>query len=422
MLFGEFKKEKELTIGHFTIKELAEKYGTPLFVGDEIGFKENLELYKNSFQSEKFESQIAYASKAFSCQYILRILKNENYFLDVVSLGELATALAVDFPMERVLFHGNNKSDLELREAITRGIGLIVVDHFVELEVLGDLLDELETTQDILIRINPGLETSTHEYIQTSRPDSKFGIFIEDERLLEELKNLHPRIQLRGFHSHIGSQIFEKESFYKNIEIMFELTKKVEDLGFSLDTCNLGGGFGSYYKKGDPIPNQEDFLREYAKKIEENLEKFELNLDYVMIEPGRSLINNYMITVYEIGAIKEAVDKNYIFIDGGMGDNLRPALYDAEYEGILVEERDSYEKTFTIAGKYCESGDLLIENLVLPTPKRGDLFAILQTGAYTYSMFSQYNKVLRPAVVFVGEEDQLAIKRQTIEELLEGEL
>ena len=411
-----------MRIGNVDLHELKEKYGTPLYIYDSQALKANMELYNKNFVSDKFETEVLFASKAFSCKEMLRLVMCKNLSLDVVSLGELYTANIVGFPMEKVYFHGNNKSLLELKTAINYHVGYIVVDNLMELEAINKLAFEMKEEVNILIRLNLGIEAHTHKFIVTSHIDSKFGVLYNSSDFKEMLRILENNryVSLCGFHSHIGSQIFDLEAFSHALEKLLDITTDFkEEL-----ILNIGGGFGVHYTDLDkPIPF-DIVSKTLINVAETTMEKKNTKIKRLCIEPGRSIVAEAGYTLYEIGYTKKTPNKQYYFIDGGMTDNIRPALYQAKYSCDIVD-KENEEKTevVTIAGKCCESGDLIIENVKLPKASTGDLLITYTTGAYGYSMSSNYNKALTPAVVFVDNgKSKLAIRRQTLEELIEREI
>ena len=401
---------------------LKEKYGTPLYVYNVDYMLNVIKQYKENFKSDKFETEVIYASKAFCVKEMLRLIKKEGLSLDTVSYGEIYTAKAVGFDLSKVYFHGNNKSKEDLLFAINNNVGTIVVDNLMELELLNDLVNNLNKEVNILIRLNLGVEAHTHKFIVTAHVDSKFGVLYNSNDYLDMLnicKN-STNINLLGFHSHIGSQIFDLEAFNQAIKKMITICK---DFDYPL-VLNLGGGFGVHYTDEDkPIP-----FNEVSKFLINSVEAECLNNNVIIkrlcIEPGRSIVAEAGSTLYTIGFTKQTPNKLYYFIDGGMTDNIRPALYQAMYSADIVgKENEVKNKVVTIAGKCCESGDLIIENILLPEAKTGDLLVTYSTGAYGYSMSSNYNKALTPAVVFVENgEDRLAVERQTLEQLIMREI
>ncbi len=411
-----------MKISNVSVKALKEKYGTPLYIYDVNHLKKNMEGYLKNFKSLEFKTEVLYASKAFSCKEVLRIAKNEGMSLDVVSKGELYTALSIDFPKDRIYFHGNNKTVDELSYAIDNNIGMIVVDNLMELYEIEEIAKEKEKKVNFLIRMNVGVEAHTHKFIVTSHVDSKFGVLYDSsdyKEMMEVIKN-SSYLNFKGFHSHIGSQIFDLDAFKAALEKLLNIVK---DFDFPL-VLNLGGGFGVHYTALDkPIPF-DIVSRTLIETAEAALKKNNINLEKLCIEPGRSIVAEAGYTLYTIGYMKKTPNKQYYFIDGGMTDNIRPALYQAKYDcDIVGKENQEKTEVVTIAGKCCESGDLIIEGAHLPKAEKGDLLITYTTGAYGYSMSSNYNKALTPAVVFVEDgKDYLAIRRQTLDELIEREV
>lgn len=398
------------------------KYGTPLYIYDVNKMKDIIASYKSEFKSKHFATEIIYASKALNIKEMLRLVLKEGLALDVVSLGELYTAYSIQFPMERVYFHGNNKTEEELRFALEHKVGSIVVDNLCELVKLKALAEEYQSPVSIYIRLNVGVEAHTHKYIVTSHIDSKFGVLfqsVEYEKMLEDIES-SSYIRLKGLHCHIGSQIFELQPYDAVIE---KIGGILESFSYPL-SVNLGGGFGAYYTEADHVIPYEKVAKHLILKMEEELEKRNLQILKLSIEPGRSIVGEAGRTLYTIGGIKQTPNRLYYFVDGGMTDNIRPALYQATYAADIVgKEKEMKNKLVTIAGKCCESGDILVENVLLPMALEGDLLLTYSTGAYGYSMSSNYNKATTPAVVFVEDgKDKLVVRRQSLEELIEREI
>lgn len=418
----------QLTIGGVKAVDLAKQYGTPLIVYDVALIRSKINDLKQAFDSHHINYQIAYASKAFSCIAILQLMNEENLSLDVVSGGELYTALAAGFPPERIHFHGNNKSLAEIEMAVKAGIGCFVVDNFYELTLLDEVTKKHDTTVSLLIRTTPGIEAETHDYILTGQEDSKFGFDLKSgqaERAIQ-LIQANPNFQLLGLHCHIGSQIFETTGFILAVQKLYEyISIWNQKFGFSPQVLNVGGGFGIRYTKDDhPIP-LSNYVHDIIKAVQEESEKINCEFPEIWIEPGRSLVGDAGTTLYTIGSEKELPSiRHYIAVDGGMADNLRPALYGAKYEAILANRaNDEPSGVYSIAGKCCESGDMLIWDLPLPKPNHEDVLAVFSTGAYGYAMSNNYNRLPRPAVVFVENgEAQLVIKRETYEDLISLDL
>lgn len=426
MLTGTMKinAKNHLEIGGVDTVDLVQKYGTPVYVYDIARVKEQADKFKKTFKQKNVKAQVAYASKAFSSLALYQILAKEDVSLDVVSGGELYTAIQAGFPSQRIHFHGNNKSKSEIEAALDYQIGCFVVDNFYELEMLDRLSREREQMINVLIRVTPGVEAHTHEYISTGQVDSKFGFDLNSGQAQKALQSIAGMlyIELLGLHSHIGSQIFETEGFTMAIETLLKQAKQwQEDFGFELKVLNLGGGFGIRYIPEDEPLAIEEHTTAIIESVEASIKELQLSMPEIWIEPGRSLVGDAGVTLYQIGSQKKIPDvRQYLAVDGGMADNIRPALYDAKYTGILANRaNDATEETYSIAGKACESGDMLIWDLPLPKAESKDILAIFSTGAYGYAMASNYNRIPRPPVVFVENgKDFLAIKRETYADML----
>lgn len=411
-----------MKISNVDVKDLKAKYNTPLYIYDEAHLTNNIDLYMNNFKSNQFATEVLYASKAFCVKEMLRLLKNKGMSLDVVSFGELATAKSVDFPMNKIYFHGNNKTINELEYALENNVGTIVVDNLMELELLNELSKKHNKVTNILIRLNVGVEAHTHKFIVTAHVDSKFGVLYnsDDYKKMLDLINASSNINFKGFHSHIGSQIFDLNAFTAALEKLLVICKEFN----KPLTLNIGGGFGVKYTEEDKPISFDIVSKTLISTCEDTLNKMNVKLEKLCIEPGRSIVAEAGYTLYTIGFTKKTPNKQYYFIDGGMTDNIRPALYQAKYAcDIVGKENELKNQIVTIAGKCCESGDLIIEDVALPLATTGDLLITYTTGAYGYSMSSNYNKALTPAVVFVNNgESRIVCKRQTVEELIEREI
>ena len=408
--------------GYNTV-ELAKKHGTPLMLLDEKRIRERMRTYKNAMETYFGKGACPlYASKALSFTAMYQIAKEEGICTDIVSVGELYTAVRAGFPMERAFFHGNNKSDSDIRYGMSNKIGYFIVDTYDELYAIDRIAKELNIKQKILLRLTPGIDPHTHEAISTGKVDSKFGTAIETGQAMEITKAALSLegIDLRGFHCHIGSQIFETEPFFDAADIMISYVGKVRDeLGYTAEILNLGGGFGVRYVESDPVISYEDNIAKIAGHINTYCEENDLPRPTILMEPGRSIVADSGITLYTIGSLKEINGyKSYVSIDGGMTDNPRYALYGSAYTTCIANKMDKKaDYVCTIAGRNCESGDLIQENALMPRPERGDILAVLVTGAYNYSMASNYNRVPRPAVVLLGESERVVIKRETPEDV-----
>ncbi|QAY66212.1 diaminopimelate decarboxylase [Paenibacillus protaetiae] len=413
-----------LEIGGNDVTDLAQKFGTPLYIVDEALVRQRAREYVQAFKASGLNFQVAYASKAFSVMAMCAIAEQEGLSLDVVSDGELYTALQAGFPVERIHFHGNNKTPDEINMALDAGIGCFVVDNFVELQLLNALAGDKGKKVNILLRVTPGVEAHTHDYISTGQQDSKFGFDIGNgaaRQAIETAMGLSNLVIL-GVHSHIGSQIFEVEGFRMAVDKVAAFAVSVRsELGLTFKVINLGGGFGIRYVEGDkPLPIAE-YVQAITGAIITNFNAAEYPLPEIWVEPGRSMVGDAGTTLYTIGTSKDIPGvRKYVAVDGGMTDNPRPALYQSKYEAVLANRaNEPKEETVSIAGKCCESGDMLIWDLDLPKANSGDLLAVFCTGAYNYAMASNYNRIRRPAVVFVqnGEAD-LVVNRESLDNII----
>ncbi len=417
-----------LEIGGVDTIQLAEKYGTPLYVYDVALIRERARAFKKTFENAGITAQVAYASKAFSTVAMVQLAAEENLSLDVVSGGELYTALAAGFPTEKIHFHGNNKSRDELIMAIEHNIGCIVVDNFYELNMLKDICKEKNAVIKVLLRVTPGIEAHTHDYILTGQEDSKFGFDLQNGQAEAALKLCldNKNFEVLGLHCHIGSQIFETTGFILAAQKIFEkLNQWKTDLSFESTVLNLGGGFGiRYTDEDDPIPAAQ-YVEEIIAEVKKQASHYSKNMPEIWIEPGCSLVGDAGTTLYRVGSRKDVPNiRQYVAVDGGMSDNIRPALYQAKYEAVLANRvMDKPEETVSIAGKCCESGDMLIWDLPLPKAGDHDLLAVFCTGAYGYSMANNYNRLPRPAVVFLEDsKDTLVVRRETFEDMVKLDL
>ena len=413
-----------LTFAGFDTVELAQKYGTPLYLMDENLIRERVRIYKNTMADcMPAGSMPEFASKAFAIKQIYRIMAEEGIDIDVVSGGEIYTAKAAGFPMERSYFHGNNKSDSDMAFAIDCGVGYFVVDSVDELQALDLIAGEKKVKQNVLLRVTPGIDPHTHKKISTGSEESKFGVAIKSGAAFEftekalNCKNLN----LCGFHCHVGSQIFESDPFITAAEIMLKFIMDVKNkFNYQAEILNLGGGFGVRYVETDPEIDYEEKIREVAVYLNKQCASLGVSVPKIHMEPGRSLVADAGLTLYTVGSVKE-IDgyKNYVSIDGGMTDNPRYTLYESEYTVMLASKADAAcDYTATIAGRCCESGDLIQEDVQLPRPQRNDILAVLTTGAYNYSMASNYNRVPRPPVVMLyNDKDYIAVKRENFEDI-----
>lgn len=413
-----------LQIGGCDIVELAERFGTPLFIYDEDTIRARCRDYVTAFAATGADTEIVYAGKAFMALAVCRIVANEGLGLDVMSGGEIYTALRSGFPPARLLFHGNNKAADELELGLGTGVGRFVVDSFDELELLNKMAGDLGKKPKIMLRLTPGIMPSTHAYVQTGQQDSKFGFGIQDGSALAATKRALelPNLELTGFHAHIGSQIFALHSYNKAIEVLMAFIKEVRDrTGFEVVELDAGGGLGIKYKAHDEPSTIEAFAATIVGSVREGAAKHGLKMPKILVEPGRSIIGNAAVTAYRIGTIKEIKGiRTYVSVDGGMSDNLRPMLYKAVYDALLANKADDPASAkVTVAGKHCESGDIIIEEAIIPTPEVGDILVTPATGAYGYVMANNYNRVPRPAVVLVKDgEARVIARRETYEDLV----
>lgn len=418
----------QLTIGGVNSVDLAQEYGTPLFVYDIELFRNRARSFQKTFESAGIGYQVAYASKAFSSIAIYQVAAQEGLSLDVVSGGELFTAVKAGFPKEKIHFHGNNKSLTELRMAFEEEIGCIVVDNFHEIEQLKKLSEELGRSMNILLRVTPGIEAHTHDYITTGQEDSKFGFDLKNGQADKAFNETfeHRYLNVLGLHCHIGSQIFDTAAFrLAASKLMEKMTEWQKKSGYPCKVLNLGGGFGIRYTEEDQPLEPSEYVKEMIETVMKVSADSGFPLPEIWIEPGRSLVGDAGTTLYTIGSMKEVPEvRKYIAVDGGMSDNIRPALYGASYSSMIANKaKAALTETYTVAGKCCESGDKLIEQANLPEAVSGDILAVFCTGAYGYSMASNYNRIARPAVVFVEKAShQLAVRRETHEDIISLDL
>lgn len=413
-----------LTIGGVDALALAQEFGTPLVVYDVEKIRNQIRAFKEVFEDEGVSYAVSYASKAFATIAMYQVCDQEGAYTDVVSAGELYTALQAGFPMERVSFHGNNKSRQELEMAVDNHVGKIMVDNFYEIELLSKILEEKNAHINVMLRITPGISAHTHEYDQTGQIDSKFGFDLEYGQADEALKLVlaNPRMKMLGLHAHIGSQIFELNGFQMAAKKLVEVAAHWRDaFGYESRIINVGGGFGIKYVAGDHPLKPEDFVKAIIETIKQESVTHQLPIPEIDIEPGRSIVGPAGYNLYSVGSRKEVEGlKPYVTVDGGMGDNIRPALYQAEYETVLARDPQAENiETVRIAGKYCESGDILAQNQPLPKTEPGDILVMLDTGAYGYSMASNYNRNPRPAVVFAENgQARLVVERESLADLV----
>lgn len=422
-------EKDHLVIGKNDTVELAKEYGTPLYVLDEDLIRKNCRVYKNAL--DKYyggNGLILYANKAFCSKYTCKIVEEEGLGIDVVSGGELYTAIKAEFPMDKVYFHGNNKTVDELRLAVKHGVGHIIVDNFYELINLDKIAREAGIVQNIMFRIKPGVDAHTHSFIQTGQIDSKFGVALENGEAFEiiEAASKMSNVRVDGVHCHIGSQIFDIEPFCKAAEIMVNFMGDIKDkLGFAIDKLNLGGGYGiRYIETDDPVP-YDAYIEKVSEVVKSTAKARNLDIPMILMEPGRSIVAPAGITLYTVGSVKDIKNvRKYVSVDGGMSDNPRYIMYESEYDAVIANHASAKrEEIVTIAGKCCESGDLLIKDVMMPKIEPGDVLAVLATGAYNYSMSSNYNRIPKPAVVAVSEgKARIVVKRETYEDLIRNDV
>ncbi|MGW8957818.1 diaminopimelate decarboxylase [Paenibacillus sp. NPDC055715] len=417
-----------LEIGGCDTTLLKERFGTPLYIVDEQLVRRRCREFIEAFRTTGLNFQVAYASKAFCVMAMCALAAEEGMSLDVVSDGELFTALQAGFPAERIHFHGNNKTPEEIEMALDARIGCFVVDSTMELHLLQALAAERGEQVNILLRVTPGVEAHTHEYISTGQTDSKFGFDIANgsaHQAVEQAAQLD-RLNLLGVHSHIGSQIFEVDGFQIAAERVAAFAREIkEQLRISFKVINLGGGFGIRYTEEDTPLKVSSYVQAISDAVKTHFAGLNDELPEIWIEPGRSIVGDAGTTLYTVGSVKDIPQvRKYVSVDGGMTDNPRPALYQAKYEAMLANRaHDLNEETVSIAGKCCESGDMLIWNVELPRPTSGDLLAVASTGAYNYSMASNYNRIRRPAVVFVNNgEAELVVRRESHEDIVRNDV
>lgn len=417
----------DLTIGGLKVTDLAKKYQTPLYVFDEAALKKQIQTFIDNFKSDQFETHIIYASKAFTNLYMMGLVEDYGLHVDVVSAGEIFIALKAGVNPSHMYFHGNNKSPKEISLAIENDVGTFVVDNMLEFDHIARLAKEQDKVVRTLLRINPGIEADTHKYIKTTTENSKFGISTRDANINEYIQQFidEESIDFAGFHCHIGSQVKDVGYFYEEAETVIKFAKEVSvEQGIDIEELNLGGGFGVAHSEDEESIDYPKFLQQYIQGIETALEDNELNIQTISVEPGRALINNAGSTLYTLGGVKDTgVGYPFALIDGGMSDNIRPALYQASYTAYVgnkmaAENHDTYR----VAGKLCETGDILIEEVNLPKIEQGDVLVVPASGAYTYTMSSHYNMLQRPAVIFVEDgEARVAVKRESFDDLINGQ-
>ena len=421
--------EGHLTLSGVDVVSVAKKFGTPLYLMSEDGIRKNCRSFKNAV--DRFydgNGLILYASKAFCCKEMCRIVKSDGLGLDVVSGGELYTALSSDFPAEKIYFHGNNKSPDEIKYAVENKIGCIVADHLDEIVLVNSIAEQLGYTQDIMLRIKPGIDAHTHEFIKTGQIDSKFGFMLENGEAIEAVKIALSlkNVNLCGIHCHIGSQIFEEQPFEFAAKVMLKFLADIKkETGTEISKLNLGGGFGIKYVSNDNAIPFENYIQNVSNVVKETCKELKINVPFILMEPGRAIVGSEGITLYTVGFVKEIPNvRKYVSVDGGMSDNPRYALYQAEYSAVIANKaNEDANDNVTIAGKCCESGDLIQKDLKIQSANTGDILAVFSTGAYNYSMSSNYNRIPKPAVVMIKDKEvREVVRRESYEDVSKNDL
>ena len=418
-----------LTFAGFDTTELAKKYGTPLYLMDEDKIREKMRAYKSAMKKHFGEGAMPiYASKAASFKQMYRIAKSEGIGVDVVSGGEIYTALAAEYDISGAFFHGNNKTPEEIAFAIENGIGYFVADSLTELENINAEAAKQGIRQKVLLRITPGIDTHTNKKIATGNVDSKFGVAIATGQAYEFVGAAlgYKNIDLYGYHCHVGSQVFDAETFIDAVDIMMDFSAEVKRrYGYEGEILNLGGGFGVRYVASQPDLDIENSIREVGEVLTQKCKDLGMKKPRILMEPGRSIVADAGMTLYTVGTVKQITNfKNYVAIDGGMADNPRFALYDAEYT-VVTANKATLPKHYrcTLVGKCCESGDIIQEDIHIAKPEKGDIIAVLTTGAYNYSMASNYNRIAKPPVVMLaGGKDYVAVRRETPEDIIRNDV
>ena len=422
-------EKNHLVIGSNDTVELAKEFGTPLYVLDEELIRKNCRIYKEAI--DKYydgNGLVLYANKALCTAYTFKLAQEEGLGGDVVSGGELYTAIKAGFPMDKIYFHGNNKTAEELEMAVENGVGHIIVDNIYELEMLNEIAKARGVVQNIMFRIKPGIDAHTHSYIRTGQIDSKFGVALENGEAFEIYERAHrmSNVNPDGLHCHIGSNIFDVDPFCEAAEVMMNFAGDLKDrLGLEIKKLNLGGGYGIMYtEKDDPVPYDE-YIKHVSEVVKTTAARRGLNIPFILMEPGRSIVAPAGITLYTVGGIKDIKNvRKYVSVDGGMGDNPRYILYESEYAAVIANKAgDAPTDKVTVAGKCCESGDILLNDTMLAPAEVGDTLAVLATGAYNYSMASNYNRIPRPAIVAVsGGKAKVVVKRETYKDLIKNDV
>ena len=413
---AEVNADGHLVIGGCSSLDLAEEYGTPVYVLDEATIRARCRSFVQEFRNRHTDTQVSYACKAYINPALARLLHEEGLGFDVVSGGELAITINAGVPMDEVYFHGNNKTPQELEEGLQHSIGWVVVDSFHELALLDHLAGEAGKTQDILLRVSPGIDPHTHVYTTTGILDSKFGFSVQTGHAAEAVRQAlaAKNLNLRGLHFHLGSPVFELEPYRVATELVIRFAAEFREEGLALQRLSPGGGFAVAYTRDQQPPSIADYAETIVSAMSATCRELDMEPPTLVIEPGRSIIGPSGVALYRVGAIKDIPGvRKYVSVDGGMGDNIRPALYQAEYEVVAANKADREpSETVTIAGKYCESGDLLASDVNLPHLESGDILAIPVAGAYCPSMASNYNHNPRPPMALVADGSSRLIRRR----------
>ncbi len=421
-------KNNQLYIGKISVNDLADEFKTPLYIYDQVDLEHRINVYKKAFSSDILKTKIAYASKAILTDYIAKLMQKMGLAIDAISIGDMYGLIKAGFEMEEVYLHGNSKSKKELDYAIQNKIGTIVIDNLQEVKLIKSLAKKYNENVNVMFRINPDIYAQTHKHLVTAEKNSKFGIDKNNKELFTIISNLakDSNVSFKGLHCHIGSQVNNPNTFLSEVSSMINLAHKIEtDLKVEVFELNFGGGYAIKERSDQKEPDNKGLLNKIVRFVERQKEQLNLNLSQITIEPGRSLIGPAGITVYTVESTKTtAGNLNYVMIDGGMADNIRPSLYAAHYEAAAVKNISKREtKKASIAGKCCESGDILIKETLVPDLKRGDYIAVFSTGAYNYSMSSNYNGLEKPAIVFVkNNKYMLTTKRQSIRQIHQNDI
>lgn len=421
-------KNGHLMIGGCDTVELAKEYGTPLYVMDEDYIRSIMKQYVGTIKKSGAKGKVLYASKACLTLALCKIAAQEGLGLDVVSSGELYTAVAADFPRKLIYMHGNNKTAYDIEFAVKEGIGNIVIDNFYEIDLIDEFAKQYGKKMNVSLRIKPGIDAHTHDYIKTATIDSKFGLGIEDGQALAAIKAILEKDNLcfTGFHCHIGSQIFELEPFRMEVDLLIDFALEVQkETGHLIKEINFGGGFGITYTSEDEPLKPEEYLQALIAKLKDRCAKDNIPVFDLVIEPGRSIVGESGITLYTVSSIKDIKGvRKYVSVDGGMPDNPRYALYQAKYNAVIANKADEQrDDKVTVAGRCCESGDMLIYDIDIQKPESGDILAVFSTGAYNYSMASNYNKIPVPAIVLAKDgKSEVMVKRQTFDDLIKNDV